>query len=88
MVSSFPFPLTEEPRCGYSKDNMLTGLYQCTIAENLRYPLAFLTKSITRNHQTAVSAKTSSTHLKLELIITKGMTEVREASPGEREHLP
>lgn len=88
MVSSFPLPLTEEPRCGYGKDDMLTGLHQCTIAENLRYPLTFLTKSITQNHQTTMSAKTSSTHIKLELIITKEMTEVREGFPGEREHLP
>lgn len=93
MVSSFPLPLIEEPRCGYDKDDKLTGLHQCTLAENLKYSLNFLTKSISRNHQMRMSAKTMSTYPGFEPSITKNMIEVREACPGEckdrkREHLP
>lgn len=73
------------------KDDMLTGLHQCTLVRNLRYPLTFLIKSISGNHQMRMSAKSSSTGF--EPILTKEMIEVREASPGEckdrkREHLP
>lgn len=90
---SFPLPLIEEPRCGYDKDDMLTGLHQCTLAENLRHPLTFLTKSISGNHQMRTSAKTSSVYTGFEPSITKEMIEVREASPGDskdrkREYLP
>lgn len=93
MVSSFPLPLIEEPRWGYDKDDKLTGLHQCTLAENLKYSLNFLTKSISRNHQMRMSAKTMSTYTDFEPSITKNMIEVREACPGEckdrkREHLP
>lgn len=93
VVSSFPLPLIEEPRSGYDKDDKLTGLHQCTLAENLKYSLNFLTKSISRNHQMRMSAKTMSTYTGFEPSITKEMIEVREACPGEckdrkREHLP
>jgi len=92
-VSSFPLPLREELRCGYDKDDMLTGLHQCTLAENLRYPSTFLTKSISGNHQMRMSAKTVSTYTGFEPSITKEMAEIREASLGEskdwkRKHLP
>lgn len=72
---------------------MLTGLHQCTLAENLRYPLTFLTKSISENHQMRMSAKTSSIYTGFEPRITKEMIGVSETSPEEskdrgKEHLP
>lgn len=83
VVSSFPLPLIEEPRSWYGKDDNLTGLHQCTLAENLKYSLSFLTKSISRDHQMRMSAKTMSTYTGFEPSTTKEMIEVREACPGE-----
>lgn len=76
VVSSFPLPLLEKPACRYDKDDMLTGLHQCTLAENRRYPITYLTKSI-------MSAKTSSLYSGFEPGITKEIIDVRKASPGE-----